>query len=52
MKLVQIIAGVGMIVGGGLLLISWNRERKHLDQKKLGIAFITIGCLVALSGLL
>jgi hypothetical protein len=52
MKLVQIIAGIGMVIGGGLLLLAWNRERKYPDQKKLGLAFIAIGCLVALSAFL
>lgn len=52
MKLVQIISGIAMAAGGGLLLLAWGRERKHPDQKKLGFGLILIGCLVALSGVL
>jgi len=51
MKLVQMLSGIGMVVGGALLLVAWYREQQHSDQKTLGVAFIVIGCLTALSAL-
>lgn len=52
MRLVQMISGIGMVVGGSLLLLAWYRERKYPDQRKVGFGLIAIGCLVALSSLL
>ena len=51
MKMLQIISGVGMVVGGGLLLLAWSKERKHPDQRRLGFGAIAIGCVLVLSGL-
>lgn len=49
MKIVDALAGLVLVVSGGLFLVAWHRERKHPDQKKLGFGFIIIGALLLLS---
>jgi hypothetical protein len=51
-KFVQPISGCGFLVAGAGFLFLWRRERKHPDQKKLGVGFIVIGILLLLESLL
>jgi hypothetical protein len=43
---IQPIAGCGFILAGIAFLFLWRRDRKHPDQKKLGVGCIVIGILL------
>jgi hypothetical protein len=51
-KFIQPISGCSLIIAGAGFLFLWSRERKHPDQKKLGVGFTVIGILLLLESFL
>jgi hypothetical protein len=45
----ELLLGIGLFSIGGGFLFLWYRDRKYLDQKKIGFSFVVMGALLILA---
>jgi hypothetical protein len=52
LEILGLVSGIALLVPGSIFLFLWYRDRRHPDQKKLGLGFLAAGLFLLLARLL
>lgn len=49
LNVLGLVSGTCSLIGGGIFIFLWYRDRKHPNHKKLGYGFLAVGALLLLA---